>query len=120
MRRGRYRPWPYLAAFVHDVEVLAGMLLRGAEILTPSFILGNTRQRGGGPTHEDAYHNFAVVLVGVKTFYILPPDALAHIGNPKSDDYHVRGDVEPFDQLRQLPWITIAILRMLCDHNVYV
>ena len=98
-----------LAAFVHDVEVLAGMLLRGAEILTPSFILGNTRQRGGGPTHEDAYHNFAVVLVGVKTFYILPPDALAHIGNPKSDDYHVRGDVEPFDQLRQLPWIKVDL-----------
>jgi hypothetical protein len=63
------------------VEVLRelGVSLCGeeTEVLCPSFVLGSVHARGGGPTHYDTYHSWATVLVGRKTFYVLPSEALA-------------------------------------------
>jgi hypothetical protein len=71
----------------------------GDSVLRPSFVLGSVYARGGGPTHYDTYHSWAMVLVGRKSFYVLPHETLR---KSKGDKPHERSDVDPSH--RDLPW----------------
>jgi hypothetical protein len=71
----------------------------GDGMLRPSFVLGSVYARGGGPTHYDTYHSWAMLLVGRKTFYVLPHKTLRKSRGGKP---HERTDVNPSH--RRLPW----------------
>jgi len=83
-----------------DLEGLARRLActRGKidEVVYPSFIAGNILA-GGGPTHHDEYDNFAMVLIGCKTFYTAPHEHFKSFTIRGSKDGNERRGVNPFD-----------------------
>lgn len=83
-----------------ELSSLGRQLCDGGDgMLRPSFVLGSVYARGGGPTHYDTYHSWAMVLVGRKTFYVLPHETLR---KNRGDKPHERINVDPSH--RYLPW----------------
>lgn len=79
------------------LETLARGLARACDnVVYPSFIAGNINP-GGGPTHQDDYDNFAMVLVGCKTFYTASHDHFVSFPVRGSKDGNERRGVNPFD-----------------------
>ena len=78
-------------------------------MLFPSFIAGCIAMMGGGPTHFDEYHNMALVLVGNKTFYILPHDAIPAVRRGKYWNQRPPR-LNPFNpEYASMPWMKVTL-----------
>jgi hypothetical protein len=67
---------------------------------TKAFVAGRIKP-GGGPTHYDAYDNFALVLTGSKVFYHAPAEAFKAV--EQCGEKWERLSVNPFDELASNP-----------------
>ena len=75
----------------------------------PAFATGLVRSDGRDViTHFDDYNNTALVLIGIKTFLIAPPDAMSWEDGPQNGNRNERLDVNPFIRGRRYPEPTLA------------
>eukprot|EP00966_Prymnesium_polylepis_P318011 7346037-Prymnesium_polylepis.1 len=61
----------------------------------PAFATGLVPTDGGGITHFDEYNNTALMLAGMKTFFIAPPDSMSWEDGPRNGSHNERLDVDP-------------------------
>eukprot|EP00966_Prymnesium_polylepis_P297534 6874268-Prymnesium_polylepis.1 len=70
----------------------------------PAFATGLVRSVGRAIiTHFDEYNNTALVLMGIKTFLIAPPDAMSWEDGPQNGNRNEILDVNPLLQGRRYP-----------------
>ena len=89
----------------HLQQQLEGVAASRRPVLRrPEFATGLVRSDGRDiVTHFDDYNNTALVLIGIKTFLIAPPDALSWEERPQNGNRNERLDVNPFIRGRRYP-----------------
>ena len=89
----------------HLQQQLEGVAAAHRPILRrPAFATGLVRSDGRDViTHFDDYNNTALVLIGIKTFLIAPPDAMSWEDGPQNGNRNERLDVNPLLQGRRYP-----------------
>jgi hypothetical protein len=94
----------------HLQQQLEGVAAAHRPILRrPAFATGLVRSDGRDViTHFDDYNNTALVLIGIKTFLIAPPDAMSWEDGPQNGNRNERLDVNPFIRGRRYPEPTLA------------
>lgn len=94
----------------HLQQQLEGIAASQRPVLRrPAFATGLVQSDGRGIiTHFDDYNNTALVLMGIKTFLIAPPDALSWEDGPQNGNRNERLDVNPFIRGRRYPEPTLA------------
>ena len=83
------------------LQALRDQAKEGADLREPCFVTGKTDRPSLALLHYDDYLNRALVLVGKKTFHMLPPTALD--ADSGAGAFNERFDVTPANR-PELPW----------------